>query len=325
MFGSRPLLACTFMIATPALLLGWLWLAEKIEPLVPVRHRHEVRPWLWLTPAIALIGVFLLWPLLNTAWLSLRNQDGSTWVGLANFDWLVHSEDVHAALRNNLVWLALLVAGCLSLGLIVAVLADKVRYEAWAKAVVVAPTAMSFVSGAIIWRFMFDYQAPGLPQIGTLNAVWADIAGQQPVAWLIDTRTNNYALVMVGLWMTLGFATVIVSAALKAVPGELTDAARVDGATSWQAFRYVVLPQLRPTLIVVATLVAIMALKAFDIVYVLTNGNYDTNVIANVLYSQLFISQNAGRASAIAILLTAIALPIILLNAYAVRSEAKQQ
>jgi alpha-glucoside transport system permease protein len=189
--------------------------------------------------------------------------------------------------------------------------------------VVVAPTAISFICGAIIWRFMYDYQAPGLPQVGTLNALWADGLGQAPVAWLVDTATNNYALIMVGLWSTLGFATVIVSAALKGVPTELTDAARVDGASDWQVFRHVVLPQLRPTLVVVATLVAIAALKAFDIVYVLTNGNYGTNVIANLLYSQLFIHQDAGRASAVALLLTALALPLFVLNARAVRREGR--
>jgi alpha-glucoside transport system permease protein len=321
--SNRVLLAAAFTVGTPLALLAWLWLAERAEGLIPRRLRRPARAWLWLAPAVALTGTFLLWPLVTTGWLSLHGRDGRSWAGLANLSWLLDSQEVRAAVANNLLWLVVLVGGCLLLGLVVAVLADSVRYEPVAKAVVVAPTAISFVCGAIIWRFMYDYQAPGLPQVGTLNALWADGLGQTPVAWLVDTATNNYALIMVGLWSTLGFATVIVSAALKGVPTELTDAARVDGASDWQVFRHVVLPQLRPTLVVVATLVAIAALKAFDIVYVLTNGNYGTNVIANLLYSQLFIHQDAGRASAVALLLTALALPMFVLNARAVRREGR--
>ena len=322
--GQRVLLAGIVVVGTPIALYAWLWLAEQVERVTPRRFRVPVRAWLWLAPAAVLIGTFLIWPLANTGWLSLHGADGRSWAGPANLDWLIRSSEVHAALRNNLLWLILLVGGCLALGLLVAVLTDSVRYEGMAKAVVVAPTAISFVCGAIIWRFMFDYQAPGLPQIGTLNAAWADALDRTPVAWLVDTRTNNYALITVGLWMTLGFATVIISAALKGVPAELTDAARVDGASRWQALRYVVLPQLQPTLVVVATLVAIMALKAFDIVYVITNGNYGTDVIANLLYSELFLAQNSGRASAIALLLTALAIPMFLLNAYAQRRETSR-
>ncbi|MGH3462590.1 MAG: carbohydrate ABC transporter permease [Kribbellaceae bacterium] len=322
--GQRVLLAGIVVVGTPIALYAWLWLAEQVERLTPRRFRVPIRAWLWLAPAAVLIGTFLIWPLANTGWLSLHGADGRSWAGPANLDWLIRSSEVHAALRNNLLWLILLVGGCLALGLLVAVLTDSVRYEGMAKAVVVAPTAISFVCGAIIWRFMFDYQAPGLPQIGTLNAAWADALNRTPVAWLVDTRTNNYALITVGFWMTLGFATVIISAALKGVPAELTDAARVDGASRWQALRYVVLPQLQPTLVVVATLVAIMALKAFDIVYVMTNGNYGTDVIANLLYSELFLAQNSGRASAIALLLTALAIPMFMLNAYAQRRETRR-
>src|SRR5215475_4735481 len=140
--GHRVLLAAGFTIGTPLVLLGWLWLTEQIERLLPQRRRRAVRAWLWLAPAIALIGTFLLWPLVNTGWLSLHGKDGRRWVGLANFDWFVHSGEVRSALENNVLWLVLLVAGCLCLGLVVAVLADTVRYEAVAKAVIVAPTAI---------------------------------------------------------------------------------------------------------------------------------------------------------------------------------------
>lgn len=167
---------------------------------------------------------------------------------------------------------------------------------------------------------MFAYQPTGQPQTSTVNATLTRLGGE-PIAWLIDTRTNNGALITVGVWMTAGFATIVLSAAVKSLPGELIEAAHVDGASRWQAFRHIKLPQLRPALAVVATALAITALKAFDVVYVMTNGAFDTNVIANVLYQQLFVARHQGRASAVAILLSAIAAPIVYLNVRTSRAE----
>lgn len=319
---TRVLAALAFTAAVPALLLGWLWLVGRLEAVLPHRLHRRLLPWLWLAPALAPVGVFLAWPLANTVWLSLRDAGSGAWAGIDNYRYLATSAEVHTALRNNLLWLALLTGGCLAVGLLVAVLTDRVRYEAVAKAAVVLPTAIPFVAGAVIWRFMYQYRPPGLPQTGTLNAVLT-AAGAAPVAWLVDTRTNNAALIAVGVWMTAGFATVILSAALKAVPAELHEAARIDGAGPWQAFRHVTLPQLRPAVVVTATLVAVSAFKAFDIVYVMTNGNYRTDVIANLMYRQLFVDQDYGRASAIAVLLTLLAVPVLLVNARATRRAGR--
>jgi len=312
--NARFALAVALMLGTPLALLSWLWLVERLVRVMPRRAAARIRPVLWLLPAVVLVGVFLAWPMLYTGILSFRDGIGRNWHGLSNYSYLASSPEVHAALRNNVLWLVLLVGGCTLVGLLVATLGDAVRYEAIAKAIIVAPVAISFVSGAVIWRFMFDYQPPGLPQTGTINAAWTSTTHSAPIAWLVDSRTNNTALVMVGVWMTAGLAVVIFSAALKGVPPELTEAARVDGASNWQVFRHIILPQLKPTIVVVATLLAVMALKAFDIVYVMTNGNYDTNVIANVMYQQLFISQDNGKASAVAVLLTVLAAPVLLVN-----------
>lgn len=313
--SGRILLAALFTLGAPLALLVWLWLSERLVGLLGRRYAARLRPVLWLLPALALVGVFLVWPLIYTGILSFRNAAGQGWRGLDNYRYLATDHDVHAALKNNVLWLVLLVAGCTLIGLLVATLSDAVRYESVAKAIIVAPIAISFVCGAVIWRFMFDYQPPGLPQTGTLNAAYTGVTGNQPVAWLVNPTTNNSALILVGIWMTTGFATVILSAAIKGVPTELLEAARVDGATTWQAFRNITLPHIRPTITVVATLLAVMALKAFDIVYVMTNGNYGTDVIANVMYRQLFIAQDYGKASAVALLLTALAIPIVISNA----------
>jgi alpha-glucoside transport system permease protein len=316
--------AALFVIGAVVLLLGWLWLAERIAARVPRRSRRAVLGWLWLIPAVIPVACYLAWPLVNTVVLSVRDTRARHWAGSANYRYLLDDAAVHGALRNNLLWLVLLTGACLAVGLLVATLADRVRYEPIAKAVVVLPTAIPFVAGAVVWRFMYQYQPPGLPKTGTVNAVWTGLTGAAPVAWFVDTRTNNVALIVVGIWMTTGFATVILSAALKSVPAELRDAARVDGAGGWQVFRYVSLPHVRPTITVTATLLAITAFKAFDIVYVMTNGNYGTDVIANLMYRQLFVDQNYGRASAIAVLLAAVAVPILLLNAKAARAEKER-
>ena len=261
-----------------------------------------------------MLAVFLAWPMLATAMLSVRDASGQAWAGLDNYRFLASDGDVRVALRNNVAWLIVLATVPVVIGLTVATLADRVRHERVVKAVVVAPIAISFVAGAIIWQAMFEYQPSTRPQVSTLNAVLAAAPGVDPVAWLIDTKTNNAALITVGVWMTAGFATIVLSAALKGLPAELVEASKVDGATSWQTFRYVTLPQLRPALVVVATAMAITALKAFDVVYVMTNGAFDTNVIANVLYQQLFVTRNDGRASAVAMLVAAATAPIIYLN-----------
>ena len=322
---SAIMLGAACMIGTPVLLFGWLWIAERVFGKLPQRASRTLRPAVWLAPALLILVAYLLWPMVYTGILSFRNATAGRWTGLANFQYLIDDRNIHFALRNNTLWLVLFVGGCTAIGLIVALLSDKVRYEGIAKAFVVAPLAISFVSGAVIWRLMYAYNPPGLPQVGTVNAALTTLSDAQPVAWLVNPWTNNTALIAVGVWMTAGFATVILSAALKGLPADVSDAALVDGASRWQELWYVVLPQLRPTLVVVATLLAIEALKAFDIVYVMTNGSYNTNVIANILYQQLFVAQDLGKASAIAVLLTVFALPLIILNARSQRSQERWQ
>jgi alpha-glucoside transport system permease protein len=183
------------------------------------------------------------------------------------------------------------------------------------------PMAISNVAAGVIWKFMYDYRPPGLPQTGTVNALLGGIPGFQPVAWLINGATNNGALVFVGVWIVAGFCMVILSAGLRGIPEEVLEAAKVDGASNWQAFVSVTMPLLMPTVIVVATTMVINALKVFDIVYVMTNGNYNTDVIANQMYKQLFITRDLGRASAIAIVLLLAIIPVMIVNIRRYRAQ----
>ena len=207
-----------------------------------------------------------------------------------------------------------------TLGLLVAVLTDRVPYESVAKAIVFLPMAISFVAAGVIWKFMYDYRPPGLPQTGTLNAVVTAV-GAQPRAWLIDAPGNNFALIAVAVWTWVGFCTVILSAGLKGIAPEILEAARVDGASEWLIFRHVIVPLMSPTIAVVATTMVIFALKAFDIVYVMTNGNYDTEVIANRMYKEMFNFRHFGRAAAIAVVLLAAIVPVMWFNVGRFRAQ----
>jgi alpha-glucoside transport system permease protein len=262
----------------------------------------------------------LIYPIVSTIYLSTRNASGSGWAGLHNFAWAFGSA-MRPVLRNNLLWILIFPLVSVALGLLVAVLFDRVTYEKFARTVIVLPTAISFTAGSLIWRVMYEYQPPGRSQTGAVDAVWTTAFGAKPIAWLINPRTNNFALIFVAVWMSLGIAALILSAAVKNVPSELTEAARVDGAGEWRIFTRITLPLLAPTLLVVWTVEAIFALKVFDIVYVMTDGNYGTDTIANRMYSELFLAQNFGHAAAIAVLLLLAALPVVVLNIKQMRTH----
>lgn len=309
----RLVTALTVVVGVPATLIGYILAVEQILRFLPARLQPRVRPWLWLLPAIAFLVVFLVYPTVVTAMLAFQDKYSKTFVGLANYEYFFTTGDTLVALRNNVIWLVLLTALAVGGGLVAAILFDRVRYEAVVKSLIFLPLAISFVGAGVIWKFMFDYRTPGTPQTGTLNGLLTGV-GQPPVPWLIDAPLNTIALIIVAAWIWTGFCMVILSAALKGISAELLEAARVDGATELQVFRAITLPLLAPTVAVVATTMVITSLKAFDIVYVMTNGAFDTEVIANRMYKELFNFGQPGRASAVAVLLLALIVPVMLLN-----------
>jgi alpha-glucoside transport system permease protein len=304
------LLAAVFVaIAVPVVLVGYILLIEAILRRAPRRWASGLRPWLWIAPALAFLGVFLVYPTIATIIRSFMNRRGNDFVGLDNYAWFFSQNETLIALRNNVLWVVLLPLLVVGLGLLVAVLVDRVRYESVTKSIVFLPLAISFVAAAVIWRFMYELD----PNVGTLNAI-VTAAGGRPVAWLLVQPWNNLFLIIVGVWLLTGFAMVILSAGLKGISTELLEAARVDGANELQVFRRIVLPLLAPTIAVVATTVIIYALKTFDVVYTMTNGNFDTNVIANLMYQELFNNGQVGRAAAIAVILFAAIVPVMYVN-----------
>jgi alpha-glucoside transport system permease protein len=314
--------ALAVVVGVPAVLVGYIYLTEIVLRAVSERRRPKLRPWLWLLPALLFLFLFLVWPTILTILRSFQGAVAGAWVGLENYAWFFGSGDALIALRNNLLWVVFLTLFTVGLGLIIAVLVDRVRYESVAKSVIFVPLAISMTAAGVIWRFMFDYQSPGRPQTGTLNEV-VTFFGFNPISWLqVETLAlNTIFLIVVMAWMWTGFAMVIISAALKGISAELLEAARVDGATEWQVFRRIIFPLLTPTLAVVSTTIIITALKAFDIVYVMTNGNFGTDVIASRMIKESFIFGNFGHGSALAVILLLAIVPIMFLNINRFRAQ----
>ncbi len=271
-------------------------------------------PWLYIGPALLVLGFFLVYPIVNTVYLSFLDKSSESFAGLSNYIFAFTKKPMLIAFRNNLLWLAVFTVFTVSLGLIFAVLFDRVRYESVVKSIIFLPMAISFVGAGVIWKFVYAYKPAGTPQIGVLNAILTKFPNSEPIGWLVNKLTNNFALIFVGIWIWVGFCMVILSAAYKGIPKQLLEAARVDGANELQVFRRITIPLMMPTIAVVATTMIINVLKVFDIVYVMTNGQFDTEVIANRMYKEMFQFHNFGRASAIAVILLLVIIPIMIFN-----------
>ncbi|MCE5256022.1 MAG: sugar ABC transporter permease [Spirochaetaceae bacterium] len=302
------------VVGVPLLLSGYIILSERFMKKRD-RRSGNLRAVFWLAPAFILIIVFYIYPTITTTIMSFKDANSEHFVGLENFVHIFTDRNMLIVLRNNVVWLVVFTLATLTLGLVLAILTDRVRYESAAKSIIFLPMAISYVASGVIWKFMYDYQPQGMKQIGTLNALLtALIPGFEPKAWLFDTQYNNQALILVGIWMWTGYAMVILSAGLKSIPTDIIEAARIDGASETQILRRITLPMLAPTITVVATTLIIDVLKIFDIVYVMTNGNLDTDVIANRMYKEMFNYHNYGRASAMAVILLVVIVPIMIMN-----------
>jgi alpha-glucoside transport system permease protein len=312
------------IVGVPVVLIGYTWLTERLLSLASPLWSKRLRPWFWIGPALVFLGFFLIYPTVQTIIRSFygKSELHRKFVGLDNYAWFFSNSDALGALFNNVLWLVFLTVFTVGLGLLIAVLVDRVRYESWAKSIIFLPLAISMVAAGVIWKFMYDYKPPGTPQTGTLNAT-IGVVGAGPVGWLQSPsfRLSTFALIAIMIWMWTGFAMVIISAALKGIDPELHEAARIDGANEFRVFRSVTLPLLGPTLAVVSTTMIITSLKTFDIVYTLTNGNYDTDVIANLMVKEMFTFGDFGRASAVAVVLLLAIIPIMGFNIRQFRSQ----
>jgi alpha-glucoside transport system permease protein len=293
--------------------------------LVKGRSGDRVVAYAYLAPSVLMLVVGLVYPGLRTIWESFFDAAGNAFIGLDNYVTIFTDSDQLTVLRNTVFWVVLTPFVATAVGLLYAILVDKARLESVAKALIFLPMAISFVGASIIWRFVYEYRPDqgNVKQIGLLNqlVVWL---GGKPQQWLIDSPLNTFLLIVVMIWIQAGLAMTLLSAAIKAIPDDIIEAARLDGVTPWGMFRFVTLPSIRPAVVVVLTTIGISTLKVFDIVRTMTGGNFNTSVIANEFYSQSFRSDNQGLGAALAVLLFILVIPVVVYNIRQMRaSEAR--
>ena len=286
--------------------------------------RSNVRPWLFIAPALLLLGTYLVYPLFETFRLSFYDATGEQFVGLANFRWVFADQNFLLTIRNNFLWLLVVPAAATAFGLVVAVLADRVWWGGFAKSMVFMPMAISFVGASVIWKFVYDFRGPDAEQIGILNAMVMGM-GFEPQAWVTIPFWNNFFLMAILIWIQTGFAMVILSAALRGVPHETIEAARIDGASELQIFFEIMVPQVMSTILVVWTTITITVLKVFDIVMAMTGGQWDTSVLGNLMYDWMFRGGDYGRSSTLAMVLMFAVVPVMAFNIRRFRTEEAQR
>jgi alpha-glucoside transport system permease protein len=301
------------------------FLLNKLVESLPQQWEERLKPYVFIGPAVLMIGLFLIYPAVRTIILSFANNTSTAWVGLENYTDLLTSRDFQITLVNSVLWTAIVPTFVVALGLGIATLADRLgpQAEKLTKSAIFLPMAISGVGAATIWRFIYETRPAGETQIGLQNAIWTAF-GFDPVAWLqVDTlRFNSFLLMIILIWAQVGFSMVLLSAAVKGVPVDTLEAARIDGANERQIFFRVTVPQIWSTVITVFITVLISVMKTFDIVYVMTNGNFNTDIIAVRFFNELFRNGDNGRAAAIVVMLMIAVLPVIV---YQVRQFRAQE
>jgi alpha-glucoside transport system permease protein len=269
----------------------------------------------FVAPAILLLLVGLIYPALRTAYQSVFDANSANFVGLANYARIFSQPDLLLVLRNTFLWVVLTPVLATAIGLVYAVLVDRTRFEALAKALIFLPMAISFVGASIIWKFVYEYRPnqQNIQQVGLVNQflVWL---GFEPVNLILQQPWNNLLLIVVMIWIEAGFAMTLLSAAIKAIPNDMIEAARLDGAGGFRLFFSITLPSIRPAVVVVVTAISIAVLKVFDIVRTMTGGQFGTSVVANEFYSQSFRLSDLGIGSSLAMILFLLVVPIVIYN-----------
>jgi alpha-glucoside transport system permease protein len=318
--------ASTIIVVTVAVLVGVLGVfalyygMDRVTNLLPERHQESVRPWVFVGPALVILSVFLVYPAVSTIILSFKDASGDRFVGLDNYQFVFSNPSMLRSIRNTVGWIIVVPLFSVSFGLAVAVLADKLtRGENLAKSLIFLPMAVSFVGASVVFRLIYDYQLFG-NQTGLLNGIWTAF-GNDPQNWLSIQPWNNFFLMAIMIWMQTGFAMVILSAAIKSVPDDIIEASRIDGATEFQIFWRIVVPTIMSSIIVVTTTMVINVLKIFDIVWVMTNGESGTEIIAERMIRYFFRFNDDGKGAAIAVVLFLAIIPVMWVNVRRFRAE----
>ena len=275
---------------------------------------------IFLAPALVLLVAGLIIPAIRTFLFSFMNPDSNEWIGFENYYWMTQDPNIRTIMVNTILWILVVPIFTAALGLLLAIMLDRIKHESIPKSLLFMPMAISFVGASIIFKFVYEYNEPDDVQIGLLSAI-VKFLGATPSDWMLSKPLNTFLLMIIYVWTQMGFGMVILSAAIKAVPVDIVEASALDGAHGWRLFRNITFPMIKGTFIVVLATGVVGALKVFDIVRTMTGGNFSTNVLANEMYSQVFVQFDTGKGSALAIVLFLLVTPILVYNIRSLRME----
>ena len=319
------LTALLAVILGPVATFGFYMLLNWLVNLLPRKAGNIVRPYIFIGPVLALVGTMLVYPTVGTILSAFKNEDGTEWVGIRNFLKLFKDPNFGSTVFNNFEWVAVVPIVTVAFGIMIATLTDRLGpiRERVIKGIIFMPLAISFVAASSIWRLTYSWTGGGQQEVGMLNAIVTAFGGQ-PVSWMQaeEFTLNNLLIMVVVIWANAGFAMTLLSAAIKAVPEETIEAASIDGATGWQVFWRVILPQIRVTAVSVFITVLISTMKIFDVIWGMTGGNFHTNVLGVDFFLEYFVYNNEGKASAVVVILMLAIIPIMI---YQVRTYRKQE
>jgi alpha-glucoside transport system permease protein len=309
---------------------GSNWLVDRLFPananndaqaVRNLKLQSLVRPWLFLGPALLFLTIYLIYPAISTFLWSFYDKN-ENFIGLGNYAWALQDDSFRQSIFNNFLWLLVVPAACTLLGLVIAVLTDRLGWGQVAKSLIFLPLAISFVGASVIWKFVYDFRDVGQDQIGLLNSIVTWLGGD-PQVWIQLPFWNNFFLMAILIWIQTGFATVILGAALRGVPEDTIEAAYIDGASPFKIFYRIMVPQIMGTILVVWTTITVLVLKVFDIVLSMTNGQWQTQVLANYMYDWMFRGFDNGKSAAIAMVLMIAVLPIMIWNIKQANADGK--
>lgn len=299
-----------------AILLVVFYLAGKANG----RKQRPIAILVMLGPAIILLTAGLIIPAVQTVLFSFKDAYSQKFIGIKNYTWLFGNADMRKVFTNTLLWIVVTPFATTALGLFLAIMLDRMKRESIAKSLLFMPMAISFVGASVIWKFVYDFAVPSKPQTGLLSAI-VRAFGFTPSNWILTQPLNTFLLMIIFVWVQMGFAMVILSAAIKAVPADIVEASALDGAHGWKLFKNITFPMVRSTTIVVFATMLVTSLKLFDIVRTMTGGNFGTSVISNEMYAEVFVRFDQGRGSALAVILFVFVTPILVYNIRNLRRE----
>lgn len=306
-------------VAIIALILLLSSLADRLP-----KGRDRTQLLIFFGPGVVLLVLGMVWPMLRTLYLSVHDSAGDKLVGLDNYTWIFTQQDVITTLKNTAIWVVVAPIITVGIGLLFAVLVDNKPGEKIAKSLIFIPMAISGVAAAIIWRFVYAYVDPtsGGDQIGLLNqlVIWLGLTPPDG-GWIPWSPWNTFFLIIIFVWGQVGFSMVLLSAAIKSIPADMVEAARLDGVSAWQMFARITVPAVRPALVTTYMVVLIGTLKTFDIVYTVTGGNFDSNVLATSMYFQSFVALESGQGAALAVILFILVIPAVIFQVRQLRLQ----